>query len=64
MMKKKLVEAASSTFHIIIYENHRKKTNKLQKKKNITNGKDMNAVENVSTYAHIYITIVDQFSNN
>ena len=32
-------------------------------KQSITNGKEVNAVENVSTYAHIsYPTIVDQFS--
>jgi hypothetical protein len=51
--KKKLVEAASSTFQIIIYKYHIK-TNELQIKY-ITNGKEVNAVENVSTYAHTHI---------
>ena len=52
--KKKFVEAASSTFlyMIIIYKYHIK-TNKLQIKY-ITNGKEVNAVENVSTYAHTH----------
>ena len=52
-MKKKFVEAASSTFKNHIYKYHIK-TDKLQVKY-ITNGKEVNAVENVSTYAHIHI---------
>ena len=56
MMKKKFVEAASSTFKIIIYKFHFK-TNVLHEVY-ITNGKEMNAVENVSTHAHIYSYIL------
>jgi len=51
--KEKFVEAASSTFQMIIYKYITSKTNELQIKY-ITNGKEVNAVENVSTYAHIY----------
>ena len=56
MMKKKekFVEAASSTFqtssHYIQNKNER-----IANKKYITNGKEVNAVENVSTYADKYI---------
>ena len=52
--KEKFVEAASSTFQMIIYKYITSKTNELQIKY-ITNGKEVNAVENVSTYAHTYI---------
>ena len=52
--KKKFFEAASLTFAMIIYKISQEKTNELQIK-NITNGKEVNAVENVSTYAHTYI---------
>ena len=55
MMKKKLVEAASATFHIIIYEISYKNELIANQIKYITKGKEVNAVENVSTYAHTYI---------
>ena len=58
MKKKRFVEAASSTLHIIIYRNVtsniRTNCTNLQ---DITNDKEVNAVENVSTYAHISIKL-------
>ena len=51
--KKKSVEAASSIFNISLYCNISRNNEQFAKLLNITNGKEMNAVENVST-SHIY----------
>lgn len=54
MMNKEVFEAASLTFEMIIYNFITRKKNERIAIRNITNGKEVNAVENVSTYAHIY----------
>jgi hypothetical protein len=49
--RKKFVEAASSTLKMTKYVHaftHKRESQEIH----ITNGKDVNAVENVSTYAH------------
>ena len=58
--KKKFVEAASSTFsnsQVCAYSDSYR-----QNIIHITNGKEVNAVENVSTYAHTQNIHVDRFS--